>query len=214
MTPGVLDGSLLGLSHPVLDFGESLLDGVEIGRVWRQEPEPGSGGPDHLPDFGRLMRSEIVHDDDIAGLEHRHEQLLNIGTETLAVDRPVEDARRRQPVAAQRADEGQGAPVTVRRKTAQALAFRSPAAERGHVGLDPGLIDEDQPLRVETSLPRAPSPPPTGDVGAGLLKAEQRFFEAQPLAAKEQPHRIVRDLHPRARPTRPSGHVMSGETSG
>ena len=104
VTPGVLDGSLLGHSHPVLDLGESLLDGVEIGRVWRQEPEPGSGGPDHLPDFGRLMRSEIVHDDDIAGDQRRHEQLLDIGTETLAVDRPVEDARRRQPVAAQGAE--------------------------------------------------------------------------------------------------------------
>ena len=45
----------------------------------------------------------------------------------------------------------------------------------------------------------APSLPPTGDVGARLLKGEQRFFEAQPLAPKEQPHRIMRDLHPARR---------------
>ena len=176
MTPGILDGSLLGPSHPVLDLGEGLLDRIEVGRVWRQEPEPGPGGSDHVPDGGRFVRPEIVHDDDVAGPEHGHEKLLDIGAEALAVDRAVEDARCRQPVAAQGAEEGQRAPVAVWSKAAQPLAFWSPAAQRGHVGLDPGLIDEDQTPRVETGLPRAPSLPPTGDVGAYLLKSEQRFF--------------------------------------
>ncbi len=62
------------------------------------------------------------------------------------------------------------------RQARQTFASRSPAAQRGHVGLDPGLVDEDQPPRVETGLPRSPSLPPTGDVGARLLKGEQCFF--------------------------------------
>ena len=176
VTPSVLDRSLLSLAHPVLDLGEGLFDRIEIGRVWRQEPEPGAGCAYELTDCGRLVRPEIVHDDDVAGLEHRHELLLDIGAEALTVDRPIEDARRRQPVVAQSAEESQRAPVAMRGEAAQALASRPPAVERCHVGLDPGLVDEDQPPRVETGLNRPPSLPPTGDVGAGLLKGEQRFF--------------------------------------
>ena len=78
----------------MLDLGEGLLDGVEIGGVWRQIPEPCAGCPDHLPDSSRLMRAEVVHDNDVAGLEHRYELLLDISPEALAIDRPVEDAWR------------------------------------------------------------------------------------------------------------------------
>lgn len=94
MPPGIFDASLLGMSHPVFDLGEGLLDRVEIGRVWRQEPEPCSSRSDELPDGGRFVRPEIVHDDDVAWFEHWHELLRDIGPEALAVDRPVEDARR------------------------------------------------------------------------------------------------------------------------
>ena len=75
VSPGVLDGSLLGLAHPVLDLGEGLLDGIEVGRVRRQIPEPGIGGADHLANGSGLVGAEIVHDDDVAGFEYRYELL-------------------------------------------------------------------------------------------------------------------------------------------
>ena len=99
------------------------------------------------------MAAEIVHDDDVAGLQDWNELLLDIGAEAFAVDRAVEDARCRELVAAQRAEEGQRAPVAVRREAAQPLALRPPSAQRSHVGLDPGLVDEDQALRIEAGLP-------------------------------------------------------------
>jgi hypothetical protein len=102
--------------------------------------------------------------------------LLDIGAEALAVDWSVEDARRREPIPAQRAEEGQCAPVAVRSQAAQPLAFRPPTAQRSHVGLDPGLIDEDQALGIEAALPGSPSLAPAGNVSARLLKGEQRFF--------------------------------------
>lgn len=83
MSPGVLDGSLPSDTHPVLDFCEGLLDRVEIGRVGWQVPERCSGCAYHLPDGGRFVRAEIVHDGDVARFEHRHELLLDIGAEAI-----------------------------------------------------------------------------------------------------------------------------------
>jgi hypothetical protein len=120
--------------------------------------------------------AEIIHDDDVAGFQVGDELLLHIGAEAFTVDRAVEDAWSGKPVAAERAEKGQRAPVAMRGEAAQALAFWSPAAQRGHVGLDPSLVDEDQPPRVEAGLPRSPTLPSAGNVGAGLLKGEQRFF--------------------------------------
>jgi hypothetical protein len=47
---------------------------------------------------------------------------------------------------------------------------------------------------ARTGPPGSLAPPPAGNVGAGLLNGEQRFFEPQSLASQELPHRIVRDL--------------------
>jgi hypothetical protein len=66
--------------------------------------------------------------------------------------------------------------VAVRSEAAQPLALRPPTSQWGHVGLDPGLIDEDQALRIETGLPGSPSLTPAGNISACLLKGEQRFF--------------------------------------
>lgn len=41
----------------------------------------------------------IVHDDNVGGFEDRHELLLDPGAQAPAIDRPVEHARRREPVA-------------------------------------------------------------------------------------------------------------------
>src|SRR5690606_1254793 len=131
---------------------------------------------DHLPDGGRLVRAEVVHDDYVARFEDRHEQLFDIGTEALSVDRSVEYARRGEAVEPQGTQEGQRAPMSVRSKAAQPLASWSPAPERRHVCLDPGLVDEDQLAGIEARLPAAPTLPAACDGGPCLLKREQRFF--------------------------------------
>jgi hypothetical protein len=38
------------------------------------------------------------------------------------------------------------------------------------------LVDEDQAAGIEAGLPGSPAPSPAGDIGAGLLSGEQRFF--------------------------------------
>ena len=125
MTPALLDGPLLRLAHPVFDLGEGLLDRVEIGRIGRQKPQPRTSSADHLPDGGGFVAPKIVpartkvrrgyHN--VTRLQHRHELLLNIGAETYAIDRPIEDARRRETVMTQGTEECQRAPVTMRGKS-------------------------------------------------------------------------------------------------
>jgi hypothetical protein len=160
----------------MLDFGEGLFDRIEIGRVGRQEPEPCAGRLNGLPNGGGFVAAQIVHDDDVARPQHRNKLLMHIGAEARAIDRAVEDTRRGQSVAAQCAEESHGAPMAMRGKAAQPLPFRAPAAQRGHVGLYPGLVDEDQTRRIEPTLPGFPALAAPGNVGAALLKGEQRFF--------------------------------------
>jgi hypothetical protein len=153
MAANVVDGALLGGAHPVLDLGEGLLDRIEVGRVWRQIPEPCAGRFNQAAQGGRLVTTEIVHDDDVARLKLRNENLLNIGSEAFAVDGAVEQARCGEAVAAQGAKESQRPPVAVWREAPHPLAFWPPSAQWGHVGLDPGLVDKDQASRIELGLP-------------------------------------------------------------
>lgn len=176
MAPGLLDGALLSLPHPVFDLGEGLFDRVEIGRVWRQVPEPGASRLDHLPDRFRLVASEIVENDDVAFAQGWQENVLHVATEAFTVDRAIEDAGCRELVMAERAEDCEGTPVTMRSEAAQARPFGSPAPQGGHVGLDPGLIDEDESARIEPGLPGSPTQTPTRDVGARLFEREQCFF--------------------------------------
>jgi len=176
VSPSILDGALLCGAHPVLDLGEGLFDRIEIGGVRGQIPEPCTGIPDHATERRRLVTAEIVHDDDVAGLEDRNELLRDIGAEAFAVDRAIEDTRGSELIAAQGAEEGHGAPVPMRGEASQPGALRSPSAQWGHGGLDPGLVDEDQASGIEVGLPGSPAPPPVDDVGTGLLTGEQCFF--------------------------------------
>ena len=153
MTAYVVDGALLGGAHPVLDLGEGLLDRIEVGRVWRQIPEPCAGGFDQGAEGGRFVAAEIIHDDDIAGQQLWDENLLDIGAEAFAIDRPVEQTRCGEAIAAQGAEESQCLPVAMRGEATHPLALLSPSAQWGHVGLDPSLVDEDQAVGIEVGLP-------------------------------------------------------------
>lgn len=153
MEPSVFHVAFLGHAHPVFDLGEGLFDGVEVGAVGRQEPEPSVGGFDGGAHGFGFVAAEIVHDDDVAGFKCSDELLFNIGEKARPIDRAVEDAGSRQPVATERRQERHGAPMAMRDVTAQALAFRSPTADRCHVGLDPRLINEDQAFGIKPGLP-------------------------------------------------------------
>jgi len=175
-SPGRFNGSLGGFSEQCLELGEDLLDRIEVRAIGRQEKELGTCSTDHVPyDLG-FVAAEIVDDDDVAGSERRQKKLLDIGAEAVAVDGSVDDARCVDPVAAQGRQEGQRSPMPVRDLGQKPVAAWRPAAQAGHVGLGPGLVDEDQPSRIKPALIGFPACAPSGDVGTILLGGEQCFF--------------------------------------
>jgi hypothetical protein len=190
---GVADavsGSLLGGALMVLELGEELLDRVEIGGVFGQEEEPCAGRPDHLSDGASLVGAQIVHDDDVAGFQTGNEDLFDIDQEALGVDRTVEQPRRLDPVMAERGQEGHGVPVAERRRPWQALSARRPAPQRRHVGLGPGLVDEDQAGWVDARSVFQPLRPAADDIRPALLAGNQRLFLKLNPAACTKSHTV------------------------
>ena len=153
----------------MLELGKDLLDRVQIGRVGRQKQQPCPDRSDSGTDGAALVAAEIVDDDDIAPLQCRQQDALDIGSEAFPIDGSIEKPGGLDTVAAQCRKDGHGLPMTVRDLGRQALPARTPATQRGHVGLGPGLVDEDQARWINPVLVLFPAHPAARDVRAVLL---------------------------------------------
>jgi hypothetical protein len=110
------------LSQQGFELGEDLLDGIEVGRVFRQEHEARADVADRSSHHLSLVGAQIVEDHDIARLKRRDEELFDIGVEAFAVDGPVEQAGRFDAVVAQGGEESRGLPAAMRNLVDEALA--------------------------------------------------------------------------------------------
>ena len=68
-----------------LEFREGHLDWIEVGTIRWQEAPLGASGVDGLADGDGLVSRQIVHDDNVAGFQRRHQHLFHIGQEGAAV---------------------------------------------------------------------------------------------------------------------------------
>ena len=101
---------------------------------------------------------------------------LGIGGEGVAVHRAVDDHGRGQAVEAQARDERRRLPVAMRNRGAAALAAWAAAAQAGHLGGRPGLVDEDELRRVELGLELEPGLAARAHVLPLLLTGVRRLF--------------------------------------
>ena len=85
--------------------------GLRSGEYFGRNTRLGSDIPDRLAHRLSFVGSEIVEDDDVARLQRRHEELIDIGAETLAVDGSVKQAGRVDAVVAQGGEERRGLPT-------------------------------------------------------------------------------------------------------
>lgn len=156
LSPGGFDCAFIGLSEQGLELGEDHFDGVQVRAVGLQEQKMRARTADQFAGGQTFVAAKVVGDDHIAGHQCRGKALSDPSREGIPVDRPVQHERRDDPVVAQSGKEGQRLPVPVRNMGCQSAALRGPAAGPGHVGLDPGFVNEDQSLRVKPVLMRPP----------------------------------------------------------
>ena len=123
-----------------------------------------------------FVATEIVHDDDVTFAQRGQEDLLDIGSKALAVDRPLKQPRCIDAVMAQGGQEGRGLPAAVRDLGDETLAAWRPSPQRSHVGLGPGLVNEDEALGLDAILILGPLRPSPCDVGPIALASHHGFF--------------------------------------
>lgn len=164
LPPCGLDGSGRCVAHQMLELGEDLLDRIEIGTVGRQEQQVRADGTDRLASCFAFVGAEIVEDNDVALGQGRDQNLFHIGCEDIAVDRPVDHPWRVDAVMAQGSDEREGLPVPEWHARIEPLSARAPAAQGGHVGLDPRLVEENQASGINPALIGLPTRPLAGDI--------------------------------------------------
>ena len=163
-------------AEEVLELGEDLLDGVQVGRIFWKEEELGAGGADELAHGFAFVTAEIVDNNDVIGAKRRHEDIRDIDPEALTVDRTFNKPWRVDAIVAQRRNEGHSLPATMWDLGVKPAAAQCPPPERGHVGPGPGLVDEDQTLRRDAILISCPLRPPPCDVGTVAFASHHAFF--------------------------------------
>ena len=78
-----------GFAQEMFELGEEFFDRIEVGRVFREQDQPGADAPYGLSDGFPLMGAKIVHDHDVTRAQCRDELRLDIGAEAFAVDQPL-----------------------------------------------------------------------------------------------------------------------------
>jgi len=170
------DRSGCRFAQEVLKLGEDLLDRVQVGRLFRQKEELGARRLDRSANGFAFVTAEIVHDHQIARLERRDQRRLHIGLETLGVDRAVDEPWRFDAIVTKGGQEGHRLPMPVGNLRHEPFADRRPSPERLHVGLGPGLVDEDQALNVDLVLAALPLRSPPRHVGTVAFAGHDGFF--------------------------------------
>lgn len=111
-------GRSAGRRRPALSLAKDFSIGfrpsktsLTVERVFRQMEQARAVGLYGLSDLVALVRAEIVKDDDVAGLEGRTQDLLDIGHEPRPVDWPGQHHWRGHPIVMQGGEESSGLPA-------------------------------------------------------------------------------------------------------
>ena len=174
-------GDLIEVARPCraqerFQFGECEFDGVEVGAVGRQESEVRAGGLNRGPHLGLFVHRQVVEDDDVAVLQRRHQDLLDVGQEARIVDGAIEHRGCAQAVRPQPQDDRVRLPVAARRVIVEARASETPTIAAEQVGGDATFIEKDVLPCVAQGQPVSPPAAFSGDVGAPLFVGVYRFF--------------------------------------
>ncbi len=123
-----------------------------------------------------FVTAQIVENDDITRLEGRNEGLFDPGSEGKAVNGTVKDKRSNNTIATQTSQKGQRFPVTMWHFCDERFAALAPAVGAGHVGLNPGFVNEDKTIGIKSVLMCLPARSEPGNLRPVLFACHQCFF--------------------------------------
>ena len=153
-----------------------MFDRIEVWTVWRKVTRSGAALLDGFFNAIDFVNADIVQEHDIVFSQGRREALLDIGLECLAGHGSFQDKRGCHTIMAQRGDEGEGFPVSVRYFLDEPLALRRPTVAAGHRRGNAGFIEENQPFRIEPRLALLQRYALRRDIRPVLLGGVQAFF--------------------------------------
>lgn len=159
-----------------LELGECGFDGVEIRTVGRQIAQFHLSGSKQRFDCLNLVRSQIVQDQYVAGMQAGQQHLLEIHQENPGIDRPVHQKRSDDLIVTQSGQKRRTLPVTVGNRAEAALAPGTAAIKTGQFGVQARFIDKHQTAHVPVGLPPPPENSGRFNVGSVLLGGARRFF--------------------------------------
>jgi len=89
--PEAVDGSLRGFSQQRLQFGEGVLNRIEVRTIGRKIKKLCARRLDDCADGGSFVAGQIIHDDDVSGRQFWRENFLDVKFERVAIDWSVEN---------------------------------------------------------------------------------------------------------------------------
>lgn len=96
--PDRFEQAVPGRPQDRLRLREAQFNRIDAWTVFRQKPEVRADGFDRLTHSRALIAGEIVEYDEVAGRQRGREHLLDVDSETRAINRPIEHRGRGQAV--------------------------------------------------------------------------------------------------------------------
>ncbi len=157
-------------------FANASRNRIEVRTVFRQKPELRVDGFDRSSHRGALVTRQVVQDDDVAGRERWHQDLLDVGQKTGAVDRPIKHGWRGEACHAQRPEKRRGVPAAIRRVVGDPGAGQPTAIAANQIGPHTTLIEKHEARGIERRRRGAPGRAGAADVSAIVFRRVYRFF--------------------------------------
>jgi hypothetical protein len=170
------DCALGSLAQASLDGMERQLDGVEVGRILRQESEACANTPESLLDTSDFVEGHIISHHNVSTLERRRQTLLYVSQECFAVHGPLDDHRSHDASLTQASDERYRLPMPHWRVRDQAFSAGAPTVQAHHIGGDCCLVDKDKAGGIKPALLSDPASTRASHVGTLALLRPQAFF--------------------------------------
>lgn len=152
------DGTGLERTQLLFDLCPALFDRVEVGRVGRQVAERRAGLFNEFPYTVHFVSSQIVHDDQLTGLQLRTQDVFEISTEDISVGGRFDGHRGHPAGNTDCSQDCQCAPAAGRNSFFDARAVPRTSITPGHLRGDAALVNEDELRRIDLSGFLLPEP--------------------------------------------------------